>query len=118
MLSPLMRRLHVQFYLAILATLAVFLVASAVFWTLTGNWRGEASGVSAAAQLAEGLLPPTAAPANEQQRSIENLHEQLRMSFALYGSTGRLLATAGGIPRLGRGKLYQTGWTLARGGPV
>jgi signal transduction histidine kinase len=113
-----MRRLHVQFYLAILATLAVFLVAIAVFWTFTGNWRGEESGIRAASQLAQGLLPPAAAPAIEQQRSIDDLREQFKMSFALYDSTDRLLATAGGIPPLGRRRLQHAGWTLARGGHV
>ncbi|MGH8311607.1 MAG: HAMP domain-containing protein, partial [Steroidobacteraceae bacterium] len=113
-----MRKLHVQFYLAILATLAVFLLASAIFWGLTGNWRGEAWGVNAAAQLAQGLLPPAAASPTQQQQWLDDLHQRLRMDFALYDREGQLLAANENIPRVAQHKLSQPGWTWARGGPV
>jgi len=65
-----MRRLHVQFYLAILAALAVFLLASGLFWRFSGERDGAALRVSTAAQIGQLLLPPASASVAEQQRSI------------------------------------------------
>lgn len=113
-----MRKLHLQFYLAILAALAVFLLASALFWGLAGNWRGDAWGVSAAAQLAQGLLPPAATPPMQQKQWLEDLRQRLRMDFALYDRAGQLLVANENIPRLARRKLAQPGWTWTRSGPV
>jgi hypothetical protein len=66
-----MRRLHVQFYLAILAALAVFLLASGLFWRFSGERDGAALRVSTAAQVGQLLLPPASASVAEQQRSID-----------------------------------------------
>jgi signal transduction histidine kinase len=110
-----MRKLHVQFYLAILAALAVFVVASGLFWAFAGERRGERLGVSTAADLAQVLLPPASASAAEQQRSIDELHRRLQIDFALYDREGRLLATTPRAPRLAPRKLSHGGWTITRG---
>lgn len=113
-----MRRLHVQFYLAILATLAVFLIVSAIFWKLTGGWGDEARGARAAAQLAAGLLPPASAPPFGQQQAIDHLHQRLQLELALHDRDGEVIAATAGAPRLVQRRLSRPGWTLARGGPV
>lgn len=113
-----MRKLHIQFYLAILATLAVFVLMSAVFWRLTDNSRDEALGSGVVAQLAAGLLPPVSASPTEQQRSIDDLHRRLGMGFAVYDRDGRVLAATANVPRLSPRRLARSGWTLARGGPL
>ena len=51
-----MRRLHVQFYLSILATLAIFVVASAIFWSVTASWRDDTWSANAVAQFAQLIL--------------------------------------------------------------
>jgi signal transduction histidine kinase len=112
------RRLHVQFYLAIVATLAVFLLANALFWHLTATSRSEVWGRSAAAQVAEGLLPPASASAQDQQRAIEDLHRRLNIDLALYDAKGLPLGSAGKLGRLNASRLYDSGWAMARGGPV
>ncbi len=116
--SPMLRRLHVQFYLAIIATFTVLVLVGSVLWHLTRDWRGEASALSAAADLADALLPPVNATPTEQQRAVEKLRQQLDIGLALYDSSGRLLASSGDIPDLRRGKLERRGWTFARGGTV
>ena len=78
-----MRRLHVQFYLAILAALAVFLLASGLFWRFSGERQGAALRVSTAAQIGQLLLPPASASVVEQQRSIDELHRRLQLDLAL-----------------------------------
>ena len=112
------RRLHVQFYVAILATLAVFFIAIALFWNLPGGSRGDAWSLDTAAQLADTLLPPTSSSAAEQQRVVEDLHQRLKMDLALYDARGELVGNAGHIPPIGRERLMQKGWTLAHGGAV
>lgn len=112
-----MRRLHVQFYLAILATLAIFMVASAIFWSVTARWRDDTWGATAAAEFAQSLLPPASAPLTEQQRALDDLQQRLQVDLALYDFDGRLLAGAGRIPRLPREGLGTSGWAMAHGGP-
>jgi signal transduction histidine kinase len=114
------RRLHIQFYVAILATLAVFLLASVLFWHLagTGTSRGETWSVDTAAQLADKLLPPANTSQAEQQQVLDNLHRQLGIALALYDPRGQLVGRAGNIPLLEPQGLDQKGWTLAHGGPL
>jgi two-component system, OmpR family, sensor histidine kinase RstB len=110
-----MRRLHVQFYLAILAALAVLTIASGLFWRFSGERHGAALGISTAGELAQLLLPPASASAAEQQRSIDELHRRLQMDLALYDGDGHLLATTAGAPRIARRRLEPGGWALVRG---
>jgi signal transduction histidine kinase len=112
-----MRRLHVQFYLAILATLAIFVVASAIFWSVTARSRDD-TGANTVAAFAQGLLPSPSAPMEEQQRALDDLHHRLKIDLALYDSEGRLLAAAGNIPRLPRRGVASRGWTVAHGGAL
>src|SRR5262245_43382997 len=110
-----MRRLHVQFYLAILAALAVFLIASGIFWRFSDERHGAALSISTAGQLAELLLPPASAATPEQQRSIDELHQRLQLDLALYDGKGHLLATTAGAPRIPPRRLEPGGLALARG---
>ena len=111
-------RLHIQFYLAILATLGVFLLAIALFVNLTGVTRGEAWSMETAAQLAASLLPGAAASSTEQQRAVADLGLRLRMDLALYDARGQLLGKVGHIPPLGSRRLQREGWTFSHEGPV
>lgn len=113
-----MRRLHVQFYLAILATLAIFVVASAIFWSVTTHWRDETWGASTVAEFAQGLLPPSSASAMEQQRALEEFHQRLKIDLALYDSQGRVLAAAGNIPPLPRREVATSRWAMVHGSPL
>jgi len=113
-----MRRLHVQFYLAILASLVVFMIASGIFWTLSGNWREEAWRSDAAAQLAQGLLAPASASAVQQQQAVDDLHERVGVNLVLYDREGRVLAATADAPRLSPRRLSRHGWRLTRSGPV
>jgi signal transduction histidine kinase len=112
------RRLHTQFYLAILATLGVFLLAAVLFWNIPSSSRGEIWSMDTAAQLAESVLPPATAARAEQQQVIENLRRRLGMDLALYDAHGQLISSAGHIPPLGSQRLQQKGWTVTHGGAV
>jgi len=113
-----MRRLHVQFYLAILATLTIFVIASAIFWSVTARVRDETWGANTVGEFVQGLLPPASAPPNEQQRALDDLHQRLKIDLALYDSEGRLIASAGRLPRLPREGTRNSGWAMAHGSPL
>jgi hypothetical protein len=48
-----MSRLHVQFYLAIRAALAVLMIASGLFWRFSGELHGAALGIGTVGELAQ-----------------------------------------------------------------
>jgi signal transduction histidine kinase len=104
-----------QFYLAILAALAVLVVASGLFWVLPGERPSERLSVTTAAALAQALLPPASYSAAEQQQSLDELERRLQMDLALYDRDGLLLATTPGLQRLEPRELAHGGWTLVRG---
>ena len=95
-----MRRLHLQFYLAILATLALFVVASMIFWHLSAPMRRDAWGIEAAGQFATALLPAPDATPGERQRKLDQLREHLHANLALYDADGLRIAAAGDLPEI------------------
>lgn len=113
-----LRRLHIQFYAAILATLAVFLLVSVLFWHLPGTSRDEVWSMDTAAQLVDTLLAPATASRAEQQPAIENLHRRLRMDLSLYDVQGQLIASAGHIPPVEPRRLLRKGWTFSNAGAL
>jgi signal transduction histidine kinase len=113
-----MRRLHLQFYLAILATIVVFMVASVAFWQLSSSWRSEAWGIETAGQFAGALLPPASAGAERRQQVLDALRRHLDADVALYDGSGNVLAASGHLPRITRQQLLgESGWIFTRGGP-
>jgi signal transduction histidine kinase len=112
------RRLHTQFYLAILATLAVFLLATILFWNIPGSSRGEMWSLDTAAQLADAVLPPASAAPADQQRVLDDLRGRLGMDLALYNDRGELIGSAGHIPPLPALRLRDKGWMVTHGGAV
>ncbi|HEU4655816.1 MAG TPA: ATP-binding protein [Steroidobacteraceae bacterium] len=114
-----MRRLHWQFYFAILATMALFIVASIVLWHATSSSRDDRIAIQTAAQLAEQLLPPPTASEAENQKIIGAVSAHLGTGIALFAADGSPLAQAGDLPALNRDSvLHARGWTLTSGGPV
>jgi signal transduction histidine kinase len=113
-----LRRLHTQFYIAIVATLAVFLLAAILFWNIPGTSRGEMWSIDTAAQLADAVLPPGSAASIEQQRVLDDLRRRLGMDLALYDARGAVIATAGHIPPISSLRLRDRGWMVTHGGAV
>lgn len=102
-----MRRLHWQFYLAILATIALFVVASMIFWHFSAPMRRDAWGIEAAGQFATAVLPaPDATPAERQQK-LDQLREHMHANLALYDAQGQRIAASGDLPEIPREQLLQ-----------
>jgi signal transduction histidine kinase len=108
----------VQFYVAILATLAVFVIVNGLFWNAMSGSRNDMWGISAGAQLAEALLPPATANADQYQKALDDLRTRVKMDFALYDSNEHLLANTGYVPNLRPRQLMRSGWAAVHGGPV
>jgi len=113
-----MRRLHIQFYLAILATLAIFGLASSIFWATTAQQRDDTWDASTVAKFAQSLLPPASASVPEQQLAIDDLHRRLKIDLALYDAEDNLLAATERIPRLPRRGVRRDGWAMEHGRPL
>jgi len=114
-----MRRLHLQFYLAILATIAVFTSASVIFWQLSSPWRSDAWGIETAGQFAAALLPHADAGTDRRQQVLDGLRRHLDADLALYDVHGNALAVSGRIPQLTRRQLLgESGWAFTHGGPL
>jgi signal transduction histidine kinase len=112
-----MHRLYLQFYLTILAVLAVFVAAAAVLWWLAEDDARTPQYLDVAAELTGALLPDTDAPLDEQRKALESLHWKLRFDLALYKKNGDTIATAGRPPPRFDVRRARTGWRRGPGGP-
>ena len=88
-----MQRLYLQFYLTILAVLAVFVGGAVLTWKLTEDQTPQYFEV--AAELTGALLPDSDAPPSESQKVVDALNRKLRFDIALYRADGTLIASAG-----------------------
>lgn len=114
-----MRRLHLQFYLAILATIALFLIASLIFWRLSTPWRGDAWGIETAGRFAGTLIPPADAAMDQTQQVLDRLRRHLNADLALYDVHGNPVAISGRLPQIApRQLLQESGWIFTRRGPL
>ena len=112
-----MRRLYLQFYLAILLMLAVFVGVAAVSWRLADDSAQTPQYLDVAAELTGALLPDTDAPAAEHQRTLDALQRKLRFDLALYSADGALVAAAGKLPPRFEVNRARPGWRRGPGGP-
>lgn len=112
-----MHRLYLQFYLTILAVLAVFVGAAAVLWWIAEDDARTPQYLDVAAELTGALLPEIDAPLVEQRKALDALHRKLRFDLALYQANGDVIAMAGRPPPRFEVKRARTGWRRGPGGP-
>jgi len=88
-----MLRLYLRFYLALVASLLLFVVATATLWHFTGG-SAEQAGITLG-RLVQNALPPAAAPAAEQQEALRRLAAGLNADVTLFDPDGRPTAAVG-----------------------
>lgn len=96
-----MPRLYFRFYVALLASLALFTAAAALLWHYAGPFEpsDRALGV-----LLRNALPPAGTPAAEQQAALSRLTKDIKADITLYSRDGERLAYVGEpLPRPSRG---------------
>jgi signal transduction histidine kinase len=107
-----MRKLYLRIYLAVLASLAVFVLATAVLWRQVGQHGAQGD---IAATLALNVLPEAGAPREQHQAVLERLTANLHADLSVFSSERTLLAAVGEpLPAPER-----EGWSGRwRGGPL
>src|SRR5439155_565296 len=103
--ARLMRKLYLRIYLAVLASLAVFALASGVLWRQLGDAGPAGHAFDVAGTLAQNVLPPAGAPTAEQQAALDRLAANLRADVALFAADRTRLGAVGAplpAPETGR----------------
>jgi signal transduction histidine kinase len=113
-----MRRLYLRIYLAVLASLAAFAVATGWLWHQIGEDGPWSQAYEVAATLAQNALPAAGAPKTEQQAALEKLAANLRADIALFAPDRSPLAAVGEpLPAPDAGR-ERGGWIHRWGGPA
>lgn len=110
-----MLRLYLRFYLALVVSLILFVIATATLWHFTGG-SAEQAGVTLG-RLVQNILPPASAPAAEQQEALRRLAVGLNGNVTLFDKDGIAVAAVGNpLPSPGdthRKNLGMLGWDHA-----
>lgn len=88
-----MLRLYLRLYLALIASLIVFGVATAVIWHFAGGPM-EQAGLSLG-RLVQNVLPAAQAPQPEQQQALQRLAAGLNGDVTLLAKDGSVIAAVG-----------------------
>jgi signal transduction histidine kinase len=113
-----MRRLYLQVYLTIVASLVLVVLTAGLLWHFIGGVGPFGPQFEVAGEVIAELVPPASAPAQAQQQAIDRLAERLGADLALFSVTNEPLAAAGRplpVPsRSGR----SGGWMPTAAGPA
>ncbi|HWF97472.1 MAG TPA: HAMP domain-containing sensor histidine kinase [Xanthobacteraceae bacterium] len=90
-----MRRLYLQVYLTIVASLFLVVVTAGVVWHFGAGMLPFEQPVEVAGEVIVELVPPASAPAAVQQQAIDRLARRLGADLALFGRSDEPLAAAG-----------------------
>ncbi len=115
-----MRRLYLQLYLTVVASLVVFAIAAGWLWRVLVQVSPPPQAYALASEIAQGALPPADAPREAQQAALEKLSAGGQVNAALFAPDGTRIAQVGPdllSPREGRhrpGMPWHRGriWTL------
>jgi signal transduction histidine kinase len=88
-----MLRLYLRFYLALVASLLLFVLATAALWHFTGG-SAEQAGITLG-RLVQNVLPPAIAPPAEQQDALRRLAAGLNADVTLFDQDGQPTASIG-----------------------
>lgn len=113
-----MKRLYLQFYLTIIASLLMVVLSAALLWRFAPNETPTDQAFAIAGELLAAHLAPADADIAAQQKAIEQLHTRLDVDLALFARDRRPIAAAGrpvpGPPE----RRENGGWIGGRGGPA
>jgi len=87
------RRLHLQIYLTIIASLIAVAMMSAFLLNMFGGRHYDRQVAGISAQLAQAVLPDATAPRAAQQAALERVSDDLQIAATLFDPEWRVLAT-------------------------
>jgi signal transduction histidine kinase len=112
-----MRRLYLQVYLTIVASLFLVVVTAGLVWHLSAGMLPFEQPIEVAGEVIAELVPPADAPAAAQQQAIDRLARRLHADLALFGRSDDPLAAAGRpLPAPNRGRAGS--WLRTAAGPA
>jgi signal transduction histidine kinase len=88
-----MLRLYIRFYIALLASLLLFVLATVTLWHFTGG-PVEQAGITLG-RLVQNVLPTADSPAAEQQEALRRMAAGLNADVTLFDPDGRPIAAIG-----------------------
>jgi signal transduction histidine kinase len=88
-----MLRLYLRFYIALVASLLLFVVAIVALWNFTGG-PVEQAGITLG-RLVQNVLPPAGSEAAEQQEALRRLATGLNGDVTLFDRDGSIVAAIG-----------------------
>jgi two-component system, OmpR family, sensor histidine kinase RstB len=113
-----MRRLYHQFYLTIIASLVMVVLAAGALWRFAPSETPADQAFEMAGELLSAHLAPAEAGLTAQQQAIDRLHARLGIDLALFANDRRLLAAAGGVVPPPPARREIGGWIYGRNGPA
>jgi signal transduction histidine kinase len=113
-----MRRLYLQVYLTIVASLVLVVLTAGLLWHFTSGFRPFGQQFEVAGEIIAEFVPPVDAPPQIQQQAIDRLARRFDADLALFGRGNEPLAAAGRpLPAPGRiGR--DGGWMPTPAGPA
>lgn len=112
------RKLYLQIYLTIIASLVLMVVLGGLLWDVLDGDRADRGILDKAEKFAALVLPPADAPASEQQEFIARLGRDLDVRIGLYDANGDTIATFDNPTLPPRRHYGESDWHRGRGGPV
>ena len=116
--SVLRRRLYLQIYLTIIASLVLMVVLGGLLWDVIDGDRAERTIIDKAETFAALVLPPADALPAEQREFISRLGRDLEIRIGLYEKNGDPIATHDDPTLPPRRHYGESEWHRGRGGPV
>ena len=90
------QRMYFKIYLAVLASIVIFALATAVLWrTLDDREQRTGGRFDAMMQLIENAMPDASLPPEQQQLALEKLSHNLKFNVVLVDTSGHLIAQVG-----------------------
>jgi signal transduction histidine kinase len=112
-----MSRLYRQFYLTIVASLVLVVLAAGALWRFAPDPSPAQHAFEMAGELAAALVPPAGQGVAAQQAAIDRLHERLGVDLALFDADRHRIASAGHRVPSPRRRM-SGGWVYGPGGPA
>lgn len=112
------RRLYLQIYLTIIASLIAVAVLSGVLWAIFGGNQLTREAMDVGGRLAQLSLPAADAPDENQRAAVERLGRELDIDISLFDSQRRLIAAYGEPGQPPSDSMKRSNWHRGRGGPM
>lgn len=113
-----MRRLYHQFYLTIIASLVMVVLAAGALWRFAPTDTPADRAFEIAGELLAAHLAPADAGLPAQQQAIDRLHARFGIDLGLFASDRRPLAAAGRSLPAPPVRRESGGWIYGRDGPA